>query len=663
MHSNIFNKLSFLSLFLTVVLLPLFFLPFTNIPVETSKGLLLVVGLLACVIFWAIARFLDGKIVFSKSWLLVSGFGIVLAFLLSSLFSTNSQVSLFGTMFDIGSFWFIFSAFVLMLLSSTVFRTPRQAKIVLLGTILSSALVLVFQSTHLFMPNILSLGTLSGQTGNVFGSWNALGLFAGFSALMFLLVIEFFPISRIGKILLEIFILLSILLAMVINFPLVWMLLGISALIIFVYKTSITLHNNVDEETKRHFPIISFVVVLISLLFFISGNFITGFIPDRLRVANTEISPLLSTTMSITKGVLAKDPVFGVGPNRFGEAWSMYKPIAINTTKVYGNDVWDVYFNSGSGLLPTLMTTTGGLSILAWLVFLILFLVIGVRSVFFSVKNGVNWEMMAVFVLSLYLFVSSFFYSTGIVIFLLSFAFTGVFIGLVASSSNKEIAITFLDDHRKSFFSILFLIVVVIFSVAVSFKYIERFASVPYFRKALIAETVPLAESYISKALSLHSNDLYLRTYSQIYLVKLNTLANKGSTLTEEEKTDLQASFNQAVRSAQMAAEYNSSNYLNFELLGLVYQTAGVLGGKDAYGKAVEMYQKASDLNPLNPGLKLSMANASLADGKMEEARNYANIALSLKGDFVEAQNFIKYLDSPNNSASVPAPSSNNTNN
>jgi len=170
-------------------------------------------------------------------------------------------------MFDIGSFWFIFSAFVLMLLSSTVFRTPRQAKIVLLGTILSSALVLVFQSAHLFMPNILSLGILSGQTGNVFGSWNALGLFAGFSALMLLLVVEFFPISRIGKILLEIFILLSILLAMIINFPLVWILLGISALIIFVYKTSITLHNNGDEETKRHFPIISFVVVLISLLF------------------------------------------------------------------------------------------------------------------------------------------------------------------------------------------------------------------------------------------------------------------------------------------------------------------------------------------------------------------------------------------------------------
>src|SRR3989338_5339867 len=109
MNTNIFERLSFLSLFLVVVLLPLFFLPFTNIPIETSKGLLLVLGLVASIVFWAIARFSDGKIVFPKSWLLVSGFGIALIFLLSSLLSGNSQVSLFGTMFDIGSFYFIFS--------------------------------------------------------------------------------------------------------------------------------------------------------------------------------------------------------------------------------------------------------------------------------------------------------------------------------------------------------------------------------------------------------------------------------------------------------------------------------------------------------------------------------------------------------------------------
>jgi hypothetical protein len=130
MNSNIFDKFSFISLFLVVVLLPVFCLPFTSVPVEVSKGLLLVIGLAFSVIFWSIARFMDGKIVLPKSWLLVSGGGIILTFLLSTLFSGASQVSLFGTMFDIGSFWFIFASFVLMLMSAIVFRNPKQAKIV-----------------------------------------------------------------------------------------------------------------------------------------------------------------------------------------------------------------------------------------------------------------------------------------------------------------------------------------------------------------------------------------------------------------------------------------------------------------------------------------------------------------------------------------------------
>jgi len=684
MRSNIFDRLSFLSLFLVVVLLPLFVLPFTSIPVETSKGLLLVLGLAACVVFWAIARFSDGKIIFPRSWLLMSGFGIALAFLLSALFSKNSQVSLFGTMFDIGSFWFIFSGFVLMLMSSVVFRTPKQAKTVLLGTILSSAFVLIFQSARLFMPTILSLGILAGKTGNVLGSWNALGLFAGFSGLMFLLVIEFFPISKMEKLLLEIFILLSILLAASVNFSLVWILLGISGLIIFVYKVSITFQESGNEGEKKHFPIVSFIVVMIALLFFMSGQLIGGFIPNRLQISNTEVSPSLGATMSITKGVLAKYPVFGVGPNRFGEAWSMYKPAVINNTQF-----WDVSFGSGSGLLPTLTATTGYLGILAWLIFSVLFLVIGVKSVFSSIKNGVNWEMMAFFVLSLYLFISSFFYSTGTVIFLLSLAFTGVFIGLAASSSNKEISISFLNDHRKSFFSILVLILIVIFSVATSFKYIERFTSVSYFGKAIFASTEPVAENYINKALSLYSNDLYLRTYSQIYLVKLNSIASKGSSLSDADKADLQASFDQAVNSAQMAAAYDPSNYLNFQLLGSVYQAVGSLGVKDAYSKAVLAYQTASSLNPLNPGLKLAMAGALFVDGKVKDAKDYANEALSLKQDYIDAlitlsqiaksegnnsgalsyaqaalslaptdKNLIQYVDSLSNSTPITAPAS-----
>lgn len=312
--------------------------------------------------------------------------------------------------------------------------------------------------------------------------------------------------------------------------------------------------------------------------------------------------------------------------------WSMYKPMALN-----GTQFWDVSFDSGSGLIPTLMSTTGILAIIAWITFFILFLFIGLKSVFSSIKNGENWEIVALFVLSLYLFIASFFYSVGVVILLLSLAFAGMFVGLVASNTGKELSISFLNDHRKSFFSILTLIVVLVFSVGVSFRYIERFVSVTYFQKAVLSETEGGAENFINKALSLYSNDLYLRTYAQVYLIKLNTLANKGSELTEAEKADLQTNLNQAVNGSKLAVSYDPLNYLNSQLLGSLYQTVGVLGVKDAYSNALLAYQEASRLNPLNPRLKLAMASVSFADKKIKEAKDYAKEALSLKGDYIDA--------------------------
>ncbi len=635
MRSNVFDRLSFLLLFLVVVLLPVFCLPFTNIPVETSKSLLLVVGLTLAIIFWAIARFYDGKIIIPKSRILLLGGVVVLATLLSALWSGHQDASLFGTMFDIGSFWFIFTSFILMLFSAIIFNTAKKAKTVMLGVIVSSFFVLIFQAIHIFIPIKTSLGVLAGKTGNVVGSWNAFGLFTGFTALLFLLVVEFFPISKFEKLLLQIFILLAILLAAVVNFSLIWILLGISSLIIFVYKVSVAFqkHNDGDAgNEKKYFFVISFAIVVIAVLFFMSGPLVGGFIPNRLQISNTEVSPSFAATMSITKGVLMHHPVFGIGPNRFGIAWSMYKPAIINSTQF-----WDVSFDTGSGLLPTFTATCGLVGILAWLAFFIAFLLMGFKSVISGIKKSVNWEMMAFFVLSLYLFISSFFYFTGPVIFLLAFSFAGVFIALSTSSLSKEIVISFLDDHRKSFFSIMVLILLVIASLGLTFTFLERFASVSYFGQSLSASTITTAESSINKALSLSSNDLYLRTYSQIYLIKLNTLAGKGGTLSNQDKTNLQASFDQAVGSAQLAASYDSQNYLNFQSLGSVYQTLGSLGVKDAYSKAIVAYQTASSLNPLNPGLKLAIAGVSFIDGKVADAKDYTNQALALKPDYVDA--------------------------
>ena len=133
MLSNIFDRVSFWALFAVIALLPVFFAPFTHIPIDISKGLLLVAGVVVSIVFWAMARFSDGRIVLPRSWLLLSGCGVLSAMFLSALFSGTLQVSLFGIMLDVGSFYFMLATFLLMLTSSVILQDVKDAKLIFLG--------------------------------------------------------------------------------------------------------------------------------------------------------------------------------------------------------------------------------------------------------------------------------------------------------------------------------------------------------------------------------------------------------------------------------------------------------------------------------------------------------------------------------------------------
>jgi hypothetical protein len=315
----------------------------------------------------------------------------------------------------------------------------------------------------------------------------------------------------------------------------------------------------------------------------------------------------------------------------------MYKPKTINNTQF-----WNTSFSESSGLLPTFASTTGVLGILSWLAFIALFLHAGFKLFFTPRKEEIlDIKMVIFYIMSLYLFIASLFYPIGSVLFLLAFVFLGVFIGLsTANKTNGEIVFSFLHNTKKSFFAILFLVVVMIVSVSIVFKYIERFISISYFQRAIRAETIDVATSNINKAVLLYSNDLYFRTYARIYLLKANSLVSKateGTTLTDTEKADFQTSFDQALRSAQLAVEYNKMNYLNYEMLGSVYEAGVSFGATDAYDKAVSAYESASTFNPFNPGLKLNLARLFFANNNTRQAKDSANEALSLKQDYADA--------------------------
>ena len=632
--SNILDRISFWSLFLVIVLLPIFFLPFSNIPVETAKGLLLVLGLVVSIVSWSAARFSDGKIVIPKSWTLVAGLGVVFAFLLSALLSGTMKMSLFGIMFDIGTFWFIFSAYLLMLFSALIFKTEKNAKLLLLGLITSFTVAFVFQISRLVTPDLMSLGVLGVKTDNLIGTWNSFGLFAVMGVIVSLFLIEFYSISRKIKTILGIFIILSVLMIILVNFALAWKLLGIFSLFVFVYKISSYSNIEIDHK-RRRFPITSFVVVLVSLLFFVSGQFIGGYLPNKIGISNLEVSPTFTSTLNVAQNVLKQNPVFGIGPNNFGQAWSMYRPELVNSSQY-----WNTTFFTGSGLMPTFFITTGVLGILAFVFFFCSIFVSGFKRLFVNTKSLSNIETTIFFTMVVFLTTVSFLYAAGVTTILLLFAFCGVFVGLYASNKDKgEITISFLEDPRKSFFSILLLVLMMITSAGLSFVYIQRLASVHYFGKALAAATSMDSFKNISRALELHQNDLYYRTYSQVKLLMITEIVEKSKTkvLTEEEKVGLQTNYDQAVESARLATAYNPNNSLNWELLGSVYHTVSNYGLTTAYDQAIESYNKAAELNSLNPNVRLSITNALMSKDMVKEAKASVAEAIKLKPNYTEA--------------------------
>lgn len=407
--------------------------------------------------------------------------------------------------------------------------------------------------------------------------------------------------------------------------------MGVFALIIFIYKISFHSGFQKNLEGNVYFPTLSLAIVIIALGFFISGQFVGGFLPNQLKIIDTEVTPTLGSTLLVTKDALSSRPILGVGPNKFGETWAMYKPARVNNSPF-----WNSHFESGFGLLPSFASASGYLGILVWLAFFILFVVAGLKSIFASSLGKSNFELALFFLAALYLFTTAFFYPVGSVIFLLAFVFVGTFIGLSTNHEGGQIALSSSDNPRKSFILTSILVVAILVSAGLGFKYIERFASVPYFTKALNADNIPNAEFNINKAVSLNPNDLYLRTYSQIYLIKFNTIANNSS-LSEKDKADLQMSFNQAINGAVLATTHNPDNYVNYQALGYVYSTAGVLGVSGAYEKAIVAYSKASTLNPLNPEIKLLIARVYLSQENMEQAKEFATEALTLKPNYIQA--------------------------
>jgi len=594
--------------------------------------------------------------------MLIALSAVLCIFTISSLLSGSIVSSLLGQGFEVGTALNILVLSVLTFLVPVIFRAKEQIFWSYIAFLASFLLVALFHLLRLALgADFLSFGIFTDLVSNTVGKWNDLGIFFGVSALLSLITIEFLSLGKLFKALIYITLALSILFLAVVNFSMIWFVLGVFSLIFLVYTISFS-RSRVQELTSeggttavpqnalpfRRFPIPSLAVLAISVIFILAGNFIGSKIGASLGISQLEVRPSWGATFDVSRQTLVKDPLLGSGPNQFASEWLKYKPNGINSTVF-----WNVDFNFGVGLIPTFLATTGILGVLAWVAFFLAFLYAGFKAILSDFSDKLSQYLVtSSFLVSLFLWIFAIFYIPSLTIFALTFIFTGLFIASLAILHKAPLkTISFANDPRAGFVSVLVLILLLIGSITLGYDVVQKYIAAVLFQQGVISfnteGSIDKSEGLIARAAAMAPTDIYYRFLTELSLMRMNTVlrSDPAKVSAESVRTKFQELLSAAILNARQAVAQNGRNYENHMTLGRVYEAVVPLKIEGSYEAALASYSEALTLNPKSPAIHLTIARLEAAKGNNGKARESIALALREKNNYTEAIFFLSQIE------------------
>ena len=634
-------------------LLPIFFVPVVFAPFGYTKTLLVIVGVLVSCIFFSLSVLRSGSIKISAPWALVAFWGVALVTAVSALLS--------GDMFDsfIGESVGVHTGFFMLLLATTmsissVFGQTKTTIMRLYILLTGSAIVLgIFHLLRIiFGADFLTLGVFTTLSSTPLGGWNDLGLFFGLTILLSLVALEQLPLTKWGKILFSAVVGVSLLMLAVVNFFAIWIVLALVSLVQLMYTltkdrfSEETLPLQGKAEVSTYSVTLSTAVFIFSLIFIIGGTAVGGFVSEMTNISYVEVRPSLEATVDIGRQVYQENAFVGIGPNKFSDAWRLYKDPSINQTVFWATD-----FASGNGFITTQFVTGGVFSILAWFVFFGLFLAAGFRMLFKAVHVDRFWYFIGTssFVAAVYLWSMSFLYNPGPVILLLVAMFTSIMFvahGTLLSSNGRRFSIT--SNRRAGFILVGVVMIVIVGSASALFYAGRHYTSVYAFSGAVSglngSTTLEEVEQTIASSYAVTSNDVYARQLASYQIAKMNSLLGLEES-TPEQQQAFQAAAANGVNAAQLAVDTDPTDSLNWSTLGGVYSILAAAGVEGAKDRAADAFAKARLFDPTNPSYALLEAQLLSRTGDIEGARALAIAAVQLKQNYTDALFFLTQLD------------------
>lgn len=636
------NALSRFAFMATVVLVPILFIPFFSSDLGSIKGALLTIGVTISVLAYAIARFVDGELSFPKTRINLAFLLIVLTTVLSAVFSPAFHKSFFGLSFELGSVASVVSLALLYFLGVQHTSIEKNRRILTNSVFVAFiASFVVIVATIIFGGNTAFTAFFKGVSGGTLvGSWTDYGVV---SAIVVMLSMCYSALGKksIGKSLFRwVTIVMGLLVLALVNIPALWIIVGAFSLLFFVYTVSLSHRpGQIENSEKQHrLPVTAFLIVVVCILFTVGNSFVGSVLSTKLGFVSDFVQPSLTATTTVYKGQSIGNPmraIVGVGPNRFAESWMRFKPVGINNTAY-----WDTAFSYGFGYILTMLVTTGALGFIAWLFFFFVYFVTGIRVLLAQLKTEYfDSALVTTFFISAFLWVVNMCISANIVVLVLAFTMTTLFIGSLVSRNSISVSTnTYLKDPRNSFFAILLLVCIMIGSIVSLYFSSVKMVSIVYFTKSTQATSVESAVSYVQRAIQLEpKNDMYYRTLSSLYMSELGTVLNQAKDASSVQST-VQSLVNAAQASGTQAVSADTANYSNWLSLGQFFESATTLQiAGEPYKNGVTAYEKVAYYVPASPAVPLAQARLELANKNTQGSIDFINKALDLKADYIAA--------------------------
>lgn len=394
--------------------------------------------------------------------------------------------------------------------------------------------------------------------------------------------------------------------------------------LLLIIETGLLAYLWMHRKFEQHiFEVVSAIIIGVGILLHCYFMFI-----------NKQYAPILlpfSSNWVMLTDLLknAKTAFLGVGPERFQDAYTSFKPVWHNT-----QSYWNVVFQTGRNTPLSDAISIGLLGVFSWI-----FLVVqSVRLLLKSSRSALPIAVITVSALLLQLLIPA----NYVLLAIQSIAMI-IWIGVLKDEHHPSVSASTLSVHYeksqtiKPLSFVRFLIPAFLLIVMVgSGYYLYKVTTAEYFfvQSLKAAEANDGVKTYDFQRQAIQRfpyKDLYHRSYAQTNFALASSLSSQKDLNDTQKQTAVQL-LQQAIEESKIATQLNPAHSTNWLITASIYQ--GLTGSiTDAEKWAIAAYVRAIESDPNNPLLRIDLGNIFYQQEDFNQAAQLFNQAAQLKPD------------------------------